>query len=230
MKRVRKIRIWDHRYWPLAGLPFAVWLTFSGCSLMVDSNPPAATPSPDVRSYYLPLTANNVEYVYTVTSTAPYHPSNGQLAMSMQGNTDTFQNMPVYACLWTYGNNYGTPSQWYYALCDSQATLLGLEPMQDHYTDSWIDLKADSTHPLQLNATWSFQSQGEQITAKVVGYGSQAKVEGQTYTNVMMVQYTGVNGTTCTEWFAKGVGPIFYHIERPNFGMVENHLLSIKQR
>ncbi len=207
-------------------LPFAVWLAASGCSPMVDSTPSAPPPEHDVGNYYLHLAQTNVEYDYTVTSNAPYHPASGGLTMSMHGNTDTFEKMPVYACLWTYSNNFGTPQQWFYALCDTQAMTLGLEPTPDAYSDSWIDLKA----PLEKNATWSVTSQGEKITANVTMYGGTAQVEGKTYDSVVMVQYTGVKGTTGTEWFARGIGPIFSHIERPNFGMVENHLISITQR
>ncbi len=209
---------------PLALLPIAVWLAISGCSSIVD-NPSTPAPERDVRNYYLHLATPNIEYDYSVTSTALYHPASDSLAMKMKGSVDTFQNMPVYACLWTY-SNYGAPEQWFYSLCDTQATELGLESMQGQYTDSWVDLKA----PLEQNATWSFVSQGEKITAAVKSYGSTAQVEGKTYDDVVMVEYTGTNGTTGTEWFARGIGPIFSHIERPNFGMVENHLLSITQR
>ncbi|SRR5581483_298238 len=208
-------------------LPLAVWL--AGCSSIYD---PATTPKPetDVRNYYLPLSTPKMEYDYTVVSTAPYHPASGNLTMNMLGNTDTVQNMPVYSCLWTYSNHFGTPEQWFYGLCDSEAVAMGLEPTQDHYTDFWVDLKANSASPLQVNATWSFISQGEEITAKVTAYGTSAQVEGKDYQDVMMVTYTGVAGTAGTEWFARGIGPIFYHVERPNFGMVENHLLSYEQR
>lgn len=210
----------------LAALSLALGFAASGCSSIAD-NPSTPAPEPDVRNYYIHLATTNCEYNYTVTSlNAPYHPASGGLTMSMQGNTDTFKTMPVYACLWSYSNNYGTPQLWYYALCDTQAVALGLEPSPDNYTDSWVDLKA----PLQKNATWSFISQGEHITANVTMYGGTAQVEGKTYDSVVMVQYTGVKGTTGTEWFARGTGLIFSHIERPNFGMVENHLLSFEQK
>ncbi|MFI5201744.1 MAG: hypothetical protein ACHQNE_05115 [Candidatus Kapaibacterium sp.] len=206
-------------------LSLAMGLAASGCSSIAD-NPSTPAPELNVGNYYLHLATANCEYDYTVTSTAPYHPASGQLAMSMLGNTDTFQKMPVYACLWTY-SNYGTTQQWFYALCDTQAMALGLEPTPEQYTDAWVDLHA----PLEKNATWSFVSQGEPITAKVTAYGVSAQVEGKTYDDVVMVQYTGASGTTGTEWFARGTGLIFSHIERPNFGgMVENHLLSVTQR
>ena len=211
----------------LAVLPILIAIA-SGCSQVVD-NPTTPAPEYNVANYYLHLGTVNAEYDYTVTSNAPYHPASGQLAMSMQGTTDSFNGMPVYACLWKYGNNFGTPELWYYCLSDTEAAEMGLETSPEKYTDSWIDLKANSASPLQQNATWSFVSQGEQITATVKQYGATAQVEGKTYDSVIMVQYTGANGTTGTEWFAKGIGPIFSHIERPNYGMVENHLLAVKQ-
>ncbi|HEX5316620.1 MAG TPA: hypothetical protein VFX22_08215 [Candidatus Kapabacteria bacterium] len=216
---------WGRGKYALAALSLILGIAASGCSSIAD-NPSTPAPEPDVRNYYLHLATTNCEYNYTVTSNAPYHPASGGLTMSMQGNTDTFQNMPIYACLWSYSNTNYTPQRWYYALCDTQAVALGLEPSADNYTDSWVDLKA----PLQKNATWSFTSQGEQITANVTMYGGTAQVEGKTYDDVVMVQYTGVKGTTGTQWFARGTGLIFSHIERPNFGMVENHLLSIEQK
>ncbi len=218
------------RWGPFAAalVPVALALIASGCSSVVDPNT-STPPESNVRNYYLPLATTNTEYDYTVNSTAPYHPASGALAMTMQGCSDTDDGVAVYACLWTYGNNYGAPAQWYYCLCDTEAAEMGMESSPEQYSDSWIDLKANAATPLELNATWSFLSQGEQITAKVTQYGSTAKVEGKTYTNVMMVAYTGANGTTGTEWFARGVGTIFYHVERPNFGMVENHLIQVKQ-
>lgn len=223
-RRINKSRM-DCKHHILAALSLALGLAASGCSSIAD-NPSTPAPEPDVRNYYIHLATTNCEYNYTVTSNAPYHPASGDLTMSMQGNTDTFHTMPVYACLWSYSNTNYTPQQWYYALCDTQAVALGLEPSADNYTDSWVDLKA----PLQKNAMWSFMSQGEQITANVTMYGGSAQVEGKTYDSVVMVQYTGAKGTTGTEWFARGTGLIFSHIERPNFGMVENHLLSIEQK
>ena len=208
-------------------LPIALALAAAGCSQVVDT-PPTTPPEANVANYYLHLGTTNAEYDYTVTSNAPYHPASGELVMSMQGTTDSFGGMPVYACLWSYAN-FGAPQLWYYCLADTEAAGMGLETTPDDYTDSWVDLKADSTKPLEQGATWSFVSQGEQITATVKQYGATAQVEGKTYSNVIMVQYAGVKGTTATEWFAKGIGPIFSHVERPNFGMVENHLLSIKQ-
>ncbi len=48
----------------------------------------------------------------------------------------------------------------------------------------------------------------------------------------VMVQYTGTgaNGTTGTEWFARGTGMIFSNIKRPNYGIVESELQSFVQK
>jgi hypothetical protein len=213
------------RYRTFAALFLALGLSASGCSQIVDT-PSTRSPEPDVRNYYIRLAIPKMEYNYAVTSTSSYYPASATLAMDMQGCVDTFQNIPVYSCLWTYSNNFSTPERWFYSLSATQATELGLEPTQDHYTDSWVELKA----PLKLNATWSFMSQGEQITATVKSYGGSAHLEGKTYDDVVMVEYMGSNGTTGTEWFARNTGLIFSHIERPMVGKVENHLLSFEQK
>jgi hypothetical protein len=198
----------------------------AGCS-MVDT--PSATPSPelDVRNYYMQLATPKVVYNYAVSSLySQYVPPSGTLTMNMKGIDDTMPNGAfVYGCLWTY-QNFGTPAEWFYSLSDSQAINVGVEDSQGNYTDNWVDLQA----PLANNSSWTFVSHGEKITAMIAQYGVAAQVEGQTYNDVVMVNYTGgPDSTTGTEWFQRGKGIIYSHIYRPYFGTVDNHLVSIVQ-
>ncbi len=196
----------------------------SSCS--VDTAPQnSPPPEPDVRQYYIQLAAPRMEYQYAVSSVgSAYHPGNGQLTMDMKGQEDNVNGTPVYGCMWSY-NNFGTPTMWYYSLNDKQAIDLGIE-FSGMYNDHWVDLQS----PLSKGANWTFQSKGETVTANVLQYGVSAQVEGQSYSDVIMVQYTGGSGTTGTQWFARGKGLIFSHIERPGDGMVENRLMSIQQK
>jgi hypothetical protein len=204
-------------------MPFAALVAFAGCSV-VDSSPTATPPELDVRTYYIQLATPNAQYNYAVTSSeAPFYPPSGALTMSMQGLWDSLDNMPLYACLWTY-QHYGTPTQWYYGLTENQAITFGTETSPGNYSDSWVDLQS----PLDDTAHWTFTSQGERIAASVVQYGATAQIEGTTYNNVLMVQYTGANGTTGTEWFARGIGIIFSHIVRDT-SMVQDQLLNVVQ-
>ncbi len=207
-------------------IPFALCVALAGCSV-IDSPPGTPAPELDVRNYYLQLTNSNAQYHYADSSTASSHPKSDTLSMNMQGQSDSINNTPLYSCLWTY-NNWGTPTLWHYGLTDKQAINYGIETSPDTYTDSWVDLQS----PLKDSATWTFTSWGETITATVVKYGASAEVNGKTYSDVIMVQYTGTNGanpTNGTEWFARGTGIIFSHIVRPGFGMVENQLQSVTQ-
>ncbi len=204
-------------------LPMFVSVSMFGCS-MTDAPQTPLAPERDVRNYYTLVASPGAYYDYAVTSTAPYHPPSGALGMNMQGLADTIGTMPLYSCLWTY-QNYGTPTTWYYGLTDKQAINFGTESWAGNYTDSWVDLQS----PLQDSATWSFTSQGEQITAKITQYGASAQVGVKTYDDVLMVQFTGAGGTTGTEWFARGVGLIFSNVTRPNLGMVENQLQSFQK-
>lgn len=204
--------------------PFALFLVLAGCS-MVDTPAPTPTQELDVRNYYIQLATPRLEYNYTVTSNAPFHPPVGQLTMDMQGVEDTVNGIPVYSCLWSYGTYYGAPTAWYYGLNDSQAINLGIESA-GQLTDHWVDLQA----PLSKDKSWSFTSQGESITASILKYGATAQVNGQSYSDVIMVNYSGANGTSGTEWFQRGKGLIYYNITRPNFGTIENQLISIVQK
>jgi hypothetical protein len=207
----------------MRAVPFAVFAALAGCSV-VDSSPTTTAPELDVRNYYIQLAAPNAQYNYAVTSSeAPFYPASGTLNMKMQGLWDSLDNMPLYACLWTY-QNYGTPTQWYYGLTANQAVTFGTETSPDHYSDSWVELQS----PLDDTAHWTFTSQGELITATVMQYGATAQVLGATYNNVIMVQYTGASGTVGTEWFARGTGIIFSHIVRDS-SMVQNQLQNVVQ-
>ncbi|HEY3874742.1 MAG TPA: hypothetical protein VGM92_04660 [Candidatus Kapabacteria bacterium] len=190
-------------------------IALSSCSSITD--PATQTPGTemDVRNYYLPLQNKGPEYNYSVTSNSQYVPATGALTMEMQGPIDTVNNNIMYGCLWSYPN-FGQPSMWFYRLSSAQAINCGVESSPENYSDSWVDLQA----PLEDTAHWTFTSQGEQITAKVTKYGATAQVNGKTYDNVLMVQYTGTgaNGTTGVQWFSKGVGLIFSNITRPNEG------------
>jgi len=210
--------------WSVFSALVALFGSLAGCSSMVDAPSSATAPENDVRNYYIQMATPKVIYNYTVASTAPFHPASGTLAMSMSGIEDTKNGTPIYACLWSY-KNYGTPTDWFYSVSDKAAINLGLEDSSGQYTDNWVDLQS----PLAQDKSWTFTSHGEQITATIVKYGATAQVEGQTYDNVLMVNYVGVNGTNGTEWFQRGKGIIYSHIEYAKFGMVENHLLSIVQ-
>lgn len=206
----------------ISAMPFALCMALAGCSI-VDSSPSTTPPELDVRNYYIQLAAPNAKYNYAVTSSeAPFYPASGALTMRMQGPWDSLDNMPLYACLWTY-QNYGTPTQWYYGLTDKQAITFGTETSPDNYSDSWVDLQS----PLDDTAHWAFKSQSDSITATVVKYGATAQVEGTTYNNVLMVQYTGAT-TTGTQWFARGIGIIYSHIVRDS-SMVQSQLQSVVQ-
>jgi hypothetical protein len=205
---------------------FALCVALAGCSV-IDSPPSTPSPELDVRNYYLQLTTTNTEYHYAVTAANPSYPKSDTLSMNMQGQNDSINNTPLYSCLWTY-NNWGTPTLWHYGLTDKQAINYGIETSPDNYSDSWVDLQS----PLKDSASWTFTSWGETITAIVVKYGASAEVNGKTYSDVVMVQYTGSNGgkgTTGTEWFARGTGIIYSHINRENLGVVENQLQSVTQ-
>jgi hypothetical protein len=171
------------------------------------------------------LATKNIQYQYAVASTVEYYPATDTLAMNMQGLCDSANYVPLFSCLWTY-RNYGQPTLWYYGLSDKQAINFGERTSGSTYADSWVDLQS----PLQDSASWTFTSMWESITATVVQYGVSAQVEGKNYSDVAMVQYTGSNGTTGTEWFAKGTGLIYSNIFRPNYGKVENQLQSVIQK
>src|ERR1035437_5479163 len=115
--------------------PLALFIVLAGCS-MVDTAPAGTSPELDVRNYYIQLASPNVEYDYTVASTAPDHPTSGTLAMNMKGIFDSVNGTPVYGCLWNYGT-YGTPTNWYYSLSNLQAINLGTETSNWQYTDTW---------------------------------------------------------------------------------------------
>jgi hypothetical protein len=204
-------------------LPVFASVSMLGCS-MTDAPQASLAPEQDVRNYYTLVASPGMHYNYAVTSTAPFHPASGTLGMNMQGLADTIGTMPLYSCLWTY-QDYGTPTQWFYGLTAQQAVNFGTESSPDKYTDTWVDLQA----PLQDSAHWTFTSWGEQITAKIMQYGASATVQGNNYSDVLMVQYTGDSATTGTEWFARGVGLIFSNVTRPHFGMVENQLQSFQK-
>src|SRR6185436_3923565 len=138
------------------------------------------------------------EYRFTEVAEALYHPKNGELIMSMRGMTSEYHaGKQLYGCLWSY-TGYGTPTMWYYTLDKDQAVDLGVE-YNGNYTDSWVDLQA----PLKEGASWTFTSMGETITATITKFGATAKVRGTTYDDVLMVDYTGSNGSHVVEWFAK---------------------------
>jgi hypothetical protein len=199
-------------------------LLLAGCSI-TDTPQASLAPEQDVRNYYILVDSQGLHYDYAVTSNGSSLPASVSLGMDMQGVSDTLNTMPLYACLWTY-QNYGTPITWYYGLTQKQAINYSFETAPGVYWDSWVDLQA----PLDDTAHWTFESQGEQISAKVLQYGATAQVNGKSYNNVLMVQYTGVAGTTGTEWFAKGSGLIFSNITRPGSGTVESQLKDIIQK
>ncbi len=223
----------SNRYRMYLGFSFvaAAWmffasLTFTGCSSLTDAPPQTKQAEQDVRNYFILLNSKGAHYDYVVTSTSSFYPASDTLGMDMQGVGDTLNYVPIYSCLWTY-KNFDTPTLWYYGLTDKKAISYGMEDGLNTYTDSWVDLQA----PLDDTAHWTFTSWGEQITASVVKYGATAQVNGKTYSDVVMVQYTGANGgTTGTEWFARGVGIIFSHIERPGSGIVQNQLQDVIQK
>jgi len=193
----------------------------TGCSMDTAPDIPAAS---DVRPYYVKLATPNIQYRFTEVATAEYHPQSGELVMNMQGlSSRVYDNKPVYTCMWSYPG-FADATPWYYTLDEHQAVDLGVD--FNGYTDSWVDLQA----PLQQDATWTFVSMGETITAKITKFGATAKVRGVTYTDVLMVQYTGNNGTNVTEWFAKDKGLIYSNYSRPNIGSVVNELESIEQK
>jgi hypothetical protein len=197
----------------------------TGCSSLIDTPSGPTPPELDVRNFYIQLATSNVVYNYTVTSNAPFHPASDTLAMKMGGVSDTVNNLPLFLCVWTY-KNFGSPTNWYYGLSDKQAVNFGIENSPNNYADSWVDLQS----PLALDSSWKFTSHGEQITAKIVQYGATAQVNGQTYDDVAMVDYSGDSATTGTEWFQRGKGLIYYNVNRPKLGgMVENKLISIEQ-
>ena len=199
-------------------------ILLAGCSL-TDAPPASLAPEQNVRNYYILVAAPGMHYDYAITSDSSFLPASVMLGMDMQGVDDTVSNIPVYSCLWTY-QNYGTPTEWNYGLTDSVAINFGVEISSGNYSDSWVDLQA----PLEDSATWTFMSQGEKISATVVKYGVSAQVEEKTYSDVIMVQYTGAKGTTGTEWFARGTGIIFSKIIRPGWGSVENQLQDVVQK
>lgn len=209
---------------PLLCLAAVALVFIAGCSPV--TAPSAPSPELDVTHYYLPISTKGMHYEYAVSATAPYVPSSGTLSMDMQGPVDTTPgNSALLGCLWSY-KNYGTPTMWFYQLSKQQAVNYGIELSHDQYSDSWVDLQA----PLSDTAHWTFTSEGEQIGAQITKYGATATINGKSYNDVLMVQFTGVSGTTGTEWFAKGVGLIFSHIERPGYGLVDYQLQTYFQK
>ncbi|MDP4200690.1 MAG: hypothetical protein Q8922_08690 [Bacteroidota bacterium] len=190
---------------------------FSGCSQIADPNPQAPKAEQNVKNYYILLEAPNMVYHYNFASRDPYLPASDMLTMDMKGSDQntTYQSMPVWTCLWSYATA-GQPRPWFYALSDTEAVGLGIE-MYGQYTDSWVELKA----PLSSGATWTFTSQGESVTATVAKYGVSATVNGKSYDDVVVVDYKGAAGTTGTTWFARGIGTIYSHIERPGNEMMD---------
>jgi hypothetical protein len=226
MKRINSINSIFARRIAFAA-PFALFTILAGCSSMVDTAPTTPAPETDVRNYYIQMASPNV-YNYSVTDSvlqiySQYVPPKGTLTMNMQGEDTMINGDTVYGCLWTY-QNFGAPTEWFYLVSASQTINLGVEDSQGNYTDNWVDLQA----PLAQNKSWKFISHGENITATIAQYGVTAQVKGQTYNDVVMVNYSGDSSTTGTEWFQRGKGIIYSKITRPNFGMVENQLLSIQ--
>jgi hypothetical protein len=167
-----------------------------------------------------------MQYRYTLGSQNAYLPASDVLVMDMQGmvTDDSLGRTPIYSCNWSYQTAAGG-APWFYAMDESQAVALGVE-YNSKYTDSWVELKT----PLAQDKSWTFVSKGETVKATVAKYGSSAQVSGNTYDDVVVVNYQGTNGTTGTEWFARGVGTIYYHVVRPNNVLIIEQFQSMAQK
>jgi hypothetical protein len=188
-----------------------------GCSQLTDPSTPVKTAESSVVPYYMNLQTKGAQYQYVLKSQNAFLPLSDTLHMDMQGkDVSTVNGLPVYWCNWSYAVTPGQPVGWFYALTDSEAVALGTE-WNGVYTDSWVDLKA----PLRDTASWSFTSQGEQITASIKQFKVSVSLNGKAFDNVIVVGYVGSAGTHGTNWFAPGIGTIYSHIERPGNEMVD---------
>ncbi len=201
-------------------------LAVSSCSSIVDPNAPAKAPEQNVKNYYVLLEQPKMEYRYALTSKNDFQPASDVLMMDMQGrdSNEVWSGAQVYICNWSYVTA-AKPTLWYYALDETKAVDLGVE-YKGNYTDSWVDLQS----PIQQDASWTFTSHGELITAKVTHYGITAAVSGKSFTDVVVVEYTGAAGTKGTSWFARGIGTIFTHIERPGDVLLDAQYQSMTQK
>ncbi len=207
--------------WALIALASA---PVAGCSGLVDS-PQTKAPEQNVRSYYIKLDQPKMQYQYALTSKHDYLPASDVLVMDMLGSdSDSFGSTPIYYCNWSY-RTAGKGTAWFYALDQSKAVALGVE-INNKYTDSWVELQS----PLSRDASWTFISKGESITAKVTQFGISAAVGGKNYDDVVVVSYTGAAGTKGTSWFARGIGTIYSHLERPGDVMFDQQFQSMEQK
>ena len=191
----------------VAGLGFAGGL--ASCSQIVDSDNQPKTEN-NVKQFYYKIEDSGAQYHYALTSKNAYLPTSDVLVMNMQGkSSDKWNGMDVDVCNWAYEQTSGS-TPWFYAMSADSIVALGVE-YNGTYTDHWVELKA----PLKDSASWQFQSQGENITATITKYGVSAAVNGQTFNNVLVVQYKGEKGTVGTTWFQRDVGVIYSDLVRP---------------
>jgi hypothetical protein len=190
--------------------------------MIVDSPPSEKPQVMNVKSYYAKLETPKTLYHYTTSyAKAGAAPTANTLEMEMYGPAaSNYQGMPTYGCDWTFKSGYTT--KWYYALAQDSAVDLGDYTFNEH----WTDLKA----PLAQGKTWTFsRASGELVTAKITQFGVQVKVNGQTFDDVIAVEYTGDRGTQSVRWFAKDIGMIFGHTQNADGSVSEEKFVNMEK-